>query len=158
MNNPCFWLKHFLIACIGLLFCSCDEIADAAFDRIIDCVDLDGPEIETSKLEDAFEGVEYSQVILASIKREPQDDHFLYDFEIEGRLPEGIFLRQEKDSRRIYIEGITTESGNFPIKITVRVEEPRSPYSIFEEDHDDTDLCYHSASKEFTLHVQPNIN
>lgn len=105
-----------------------------------ECLDWDGPVFQTDELPNAVLNQEYEAKIQVEVNNEPQDDFFIYDFEVEDDLPEGLEFYQTGDSRVLTIEGTPTETGVFIFEILVRVSGNR-------------DICYHTAREQYVLTV-----
>ena len=100
---------------------------------------------------------EYTAVITASIKREPNDSWYNYAFRLQGGLPRGISFITELGSRSIQIAGTPTELGSYGIKLEVIVTEPESylNYEQSVEQYDDgDDLCRNTRDKNYVLEVK----
>jgi len=106
-------------ACL-LLFCSfvlsaCDELIDLA----VDCVDDDKPELRPTMLANPVLNQLYDELILVSIRNEPFDDSFDYQFTLTGELPEGI--ETESDGRTFRLLGTPIELGEYRFSVRVDV-------------------------------------
>lgn len=118
-------------------------------DHAIDCLDNDGPVFNQRALSSPVLNQVYEDRISVSIKNEPLDDQYDYEFSYTGRLPAGITARS---SGRIYqFEGTPTELGRFEIDVLVKVSGSNS-LSFFTED--ESGLCYNSRRQTFVLDIQ----
>ncbi len=121
-----------------------------ACDALIDCLDADGPVFDRETLAPAVLNQEYQERVRASIKNEPQDDWFNYEFRLTGKLPEGISTFQS--GRTFIIEGTSIEVGEFPVELFVNVS-GRGNRVVYS--HGTSGLCYTSRSRQFVLDVNP---
>ncbi|MFD1315716.1 hypothetical protein [Namhaeicola litoreus] len=106
--------KYALIIGFLLPFLSCEAIIDDA----INCGPKDAV-LEKKQLRVGKVNVNYVDSIKASVKNEPGDDDYPYNFFIEGNLPKGLY--GEVYRNKLDILGIPTEAGSFRINITVSV-------------------------------------
>lgn len=142
-------MKYFIV--IALLFISgCDIVVDALFD----CIDGDGPEFDPHSLPTAVLNEEYYAKITASIRNEPGDSLYDYDFDWEGDLPAGLTLRTPADDRVAIIEGTPTEYGDFHFTLKVKVRLQDYAWSRINEQDYDGNLCYDREVEDYTLHVE----
>jgi len=125
-------------ACI-IFIAGCDPLVDFA----IDCIDRDGPEFDKTLLTSPVLNQVYAETITASIDNEPLDDRFDYEFAISGRLPAG--LETDEIGRRLIFSGTATETGEFPIQVSVEVSHRNGNL--------DSGLCYTTETQAFQLTV-----
>lgn len=118
-------------------------------DHVVDCLDDDGPVFNQKTLDQPVLNQEYLDQISVSIRNEPLDDSYDYEFSYTGRLPTGITARS---SGRIYqFEGTPTELGNFEIDVLVQVS-GRNTLAIFNED--DSGLCFTTNRQKYRMDIQ----
>ncbi len=131
-------LKTLTFVGIGLTLIGCDAV--------LDCVDNDGPVFSTDPtLPAAILNQQYLQTIQASVRNEPRDDRFDYDFTIiNGALPPGITT--ESSSGLYTLRGTATELGTYNFEINVFIDDGLDPTS--------SGLCFRNRSREFELVVQ----
>lgn len=129
---------------LGLSLSSCDLLLDAA----IDCLDDDRPQFNRAVLPDPILNQAYRELIQASIKNEPNDDSFEYDFFVSGSLPEGLVT--EISNREVLVIGTPVELGSFTLGLFVKVISP--PGSSLSGD--DSGLCKTTLGRNFDLTVQ----
>ena len=130
-----------IVASSTLALHGCEALLDFA----IDCIDRDGPEFNKTLLIAPVLNQVYSETITASIDNEPQDDRFDYEFAISGRLPMGIAT--EEIGRRLIFSGTATETGEFPIRVSVEVSHRNGNL--------DSGLCFTNESQSYVLTVLP---
>lgn len=144
--------KVLLILFLGITPLGCDDVGDALFD----CIDFDRPELTESDPPTGIINEEYFAIIRARIENEPNDDSYIYDFYIEGDLPEGLAFRIDAENRQVIVEGIPLESGifNFEVEVEVSEENPPAPDPFGEEPAgDDDDLCGSSDLERYSLEI-----
>ena len=142
VSSRLYWLVSLLALCMGLS--SCDIFLDAA----IDCLDGDRPQFNRSVLPDPVLNQTYREVIQASIRNEPYDDRFEYDFLVSGSLPMG--LATEIVNREVMIIGTPIELGTFTLGLFVEVRLPSSgPFN-----QTNGGLCSTELGRNFELTVQ----
>lgn len=130
-----------LIASSAIFILGCDALVDFA----IDCIDRDGPEFNKTLLISPVLNQVYDETIIASIDNEPQDDRFDYEFGISGSLPRGIAI--EEVGRRLIFSGTATETGEFPIQVSVEVSHRNGNL--------DSGLCFTTETQSYLLTVLP---
>ncbi|WP_133067248.1 hypothetical protein [Flagellimonas pacifica] len=118
-------------------FSSCDEIHECIFNI--------NPEIHNKRLDIGVLGVEYYDVITAEVSNEVFDNDYIYDFDVYGDLPPGIFL--DFDRRSIEIYGTPEEVGVYRFEVELSVE------SYDEYGYDGSPTCEDSTVREFTIQV-----
>lgn len=138
-------LFYFLLALVS--FNSCDEFVDDIINEtIIGCNSYNYPVINSKQLKDGRVDEFYSDYVSAEIKNDPNDDSdYDYQFNVNGRLPEGVSWSVE--GRKVFFEGIPITSGLFEFTVEVWAE-------VHEEwwyDEDIPELCNDYASKDFTI-------
>ena len=139
-------VKPSLLLAAATLLAGCDALIDNA----LDCVDSDGPEFDRRILASPVLNQVYNETLTVRISNEPQDDRFLYDFEIVGEPPEGITITQEPGrGRRLFFEGAAIEEGTFELDIFVAVSVSSSSFE------GTSGLCFTSRSRNFELVVSP---
>ncbi len=141
------FMKYIPILLILLL-----PACDVAEDEIEDCLNGDEAEFETDSLPTAILNQEYSVRIVAGVKNAPLDDAYVYDFELDGNLPNGLKLITQDRERIASIEGTPTKLGNYKFNLSVHV----SPLSSSDdgEDYDDgDDLCSAYAFMDYVITV-----
>ena len=119
-------------------------------DDVIDCNINKSPELQDKVLATGLINEYYSDFINAEIKNEPNDDDYGYYFEVYGDLPEGIEI--SFDYRRVYFEGIPTQSGVFNITIYLSVDPPL--YYDYDTDEYEDSLCSYTTTKGYTIRIQ----
>ncbi|HMB99595.1 MAG TPA: hypothetical protein VKN14_01015 [Flavobacteriaceae bacterium] len=117
---------------------------------ILDCIINRSPELPDKILETGLVNAFYSDFLNAEINNEPQDDDYDYYFELYGDLPEGIEMFV--DYRKVYFEGIPTESGVFTFTIYLSVDPPL--YYDYDTDEYEDSLCSYSTSKDYTIRIR----
>jgi len=136
-------LKVLVALMLAMLQSSCDVFLDAA----IDCLDGDRPQFNRSVLPNPILNQAYRELIQASIRNEPYDDRFIYDFTVSGRLPAGLVT--EIVNRDVLVIGTPTELGTFTLGLFVEVRlSSSSAYN-----HADNGLCSTRYSRNFELVV-----
>ena len=111
-----------------LLFCTfilsaCDELLDLA----VDCLDGDKPELRPAILASPVLNQLYDETILASIRNEPFDDSFTYEFTLTGELPEGI--ETDIEGRNFRLLGTPIELGEYRFSVRVDVLGNNNPFN-----------------------------
>jgi len=121
---------------LGLLLplISCEAILDDA----INCGPKDAV-LEKKALRVGKLNANYVDSIKASIKNEPGDEDYPYNFYLDGDLPKGIYAEVHRN--RVDILGVPTETGSFRFKLTVSV--------TFGEDP----TCSKSKTESYTITV-----
>ena len=134
---------------LSLIFLFVIAGCDILLDDVVDCLDGDGPEISWSPLPAATLNELYYLEILASIKNEPRDSLYDYEFDIEGALPPGLnYYTSPSDDRLLVIRGTPVLRGEFVFDLSVRVSLSYNSYN------QDDNLCYHTDSETFSILVQ----
>lgn len=128
---------------LGVSLSGCDALIDAA----IDCLDGDRPQFNRPVLPDPILNQAYREVIRASIRNEPFDDRFDYDFFVSGSLPTGVVT--EIINREVLVIGTPTELGTFTLGLFVEVSLP----GRFGR-RDASGLCSTQRSRNYELTVQ----
>jgi hypothetical protein len=137
-------IKSIFALMFSMTLSACDVFLDAA----IDCLDGDRPQYNRSVLPEPILNQAYRQVIQASIKNEPYDDRFVYDFTLSGSLPTGLVT--EIVNREVLIIGTPVELGTFTLGLFVEVRLPSSgPFN-----QTDSGLCSSKRGRNFELTVQ----
>ena len=145
-------VKYILVLLSVVMLTSCESVADSAHD----CINNDSPTFDLSSWPNAILNEEYSVLITASIKNNPNDSSYNYSFKLEGDIPNGIELITELGSRYARISGTPTELGRYRVKLKVIVTEQRSylGYEQSKESYDDgDDLCSNAYDKVYILDV-----
>lgn len=135
---------------ISIIFVFISFLCFTGCDEIIECIINKSPELPDKILKVGLVNSYYSDFINAEIKNEPRDDDYDYYFELYGKLPEGIEMTV--DYRRVYFEGIPTESGSFNFTIVLSVDPPLY-YDDETGDYED-DMCSYSTSKGYTITIR----
>jgi len=115
---------------------------EVVLDTIIECIINIHPRLPEKELKEGFSGEPYYDEIKASMINEPYNDDYYYNFNITGRLPEGIIIGV--DGRTLFIEGTPAQSGRYIIKIDLDVE----PYDV------ETILCNSNTYHEYVLMIR----
>jgi len=119
---------------------------DALFDHAIDCIDNDGPVLNPSVLPNPILNQVYDERVLASIKNEPNDNRFKYEFSLLGTLPEG--MQSETGGREIRLFGTPTELGDFNFTIDVEILDDSTI------GNDTSGLCFTFDRNEYRWSIQ----
>ena len=128
-----------LFALIGALFFlqGCDEIAECVFGI--------NPEIHNRPLAVAFVGEPYDEIITAEVSNEVFDNDYIYNFDVFGDLPPGLFF--DFDRRSVEIYGVPEVEGTYNFTIELFVEN-------FDEDgFDGSPTCDESTERQFSIRV-----
>lgn len=121
-------------------------------DHAIDCIDDDGPVFNQKTLTPPILNQVYENQISVSIRNEPLDDQYRYDFSYTGTLPNGISTRSA--GRIFQFEGTPTELGAFEIEVFVQV----GGDNLFNEIlADDSGLCFTTQRQKYILDVQEEM-
>ena len=129
--------SHFLVLTLGLSMLSCDEIAE--------CVLGINPEIHSRRLEMGFVNEPYYDIITAEVRNQVFDNDYIYNFDVFGEVPPGIFL--DFDRRAIELRGTPEEPGSYTFTVELFVE-------YFDENGlDGSPTCNEFAEREFTIRV-----
>lgn len=116
-----------------------------ACDAVLDCVDNDGPVFDTTSLPSATLNQVYNARIKASVRNEPFDGRFDYDFAIiRGALPPGIST--EAVGQELLFLGAPTQLGTFDFELNVFVDDGLNAI--------DSGLCFRNRSSDFSLTVE----
>jgi hypothetical protein len=128
-------MRRYLIITVFLLpLLSCEAIINDA----INCGPKDAV-LEKKQLRVGKLNSNYVDSIKASVKNEPGDEDYPYNFFIDGDFPKGIYAEVHRN--RLDIIGVPTETGNFRINITVSVNFGEDP------------TCYKSTTESYTITV-----
>lgn len=122
------------LICLGLL---------TGCDAVLDCLDNDGPVFNKVELRPAVLNQVYSDSIIASVRNEPQDQRFDYQFSLSGQLPAGIVA--DPVAQNLVFRGTPTVAGEFPFKLYVEVDDGL--------DAQQSGLCFVSRTSDFVLRV-----
>ncbi len=127
-----------------MIICALLALSLSGCDAVVDCIDGDGPALDTSGLQPATLNKEYLHTIRASVRNEPFDDRFEYDFAIiGGALPAGI--SGIESGRSFTLTGTPTELGEFTFRLNVFVDDGQNAF--------DSGLCFRNEDRNFTLLV-----
>jgi len=120
-------MKSIFTLLSALLFFSCTEILE-------DCLLFPAkPEIRTREISDGKVGEQYFEIIEGEVRNDPNDSSYFYFFFLEGSLPKGLTYFVE--GNQLIIKGIPEDrnSGEYVIKIIMRIE---ARCSSFENEND----------------------
>ena len=121
-----------LITIAPLNLTSCDEILDTAYNCSLKDVKLQDKDLRIGKV-----GQNYFDSIGASVKNDPNDEIYFYDFQFLGQLPKGLYFSTYQN--KFEIQGIPEEAKNisFELRVTVQlgeygycVETSKNKYSL----------------------------
>jgi len=128
---------------IAVVFCA--VLLGSGCESAIDCLDNDGPEFDTSSIGNPVLNQVYSETIVVSINNEPRDDNFLYEFNLQGELPDGV--TGFSAGRNYVLNGTPIEEGTFRFTVYVTVNDSLLPA--------ESGLCYYTTSRTYEITVQP---
>ncbi len=121
---------------LGCLLMTCENL------DFSDCIIKKHAELPDKELKRGHAEVYYYDELKASVNNEPDDDAYQYRFNVKGRLPDGIEVKE--DGRFLVFEGVTLETGNFILQVSVS--------AVAYETDDDVSVCgVKSTSKSYTL-------
>ena len=94
---------------------------------LISCCVIEELVFNVTTLPDAVLNQEYKVIITASVKNNPEDDTFDYEFKLTGTLPNGLIFTKDEENRRVIISGTPLEQGSFEVTLQGKVSEPYDP-------------------------------
>lgn len=104
---------------------------------LFSCCVIEELEFDKTTLPDAVLNQEYNVTITASVKNNPDDDSFDYDFILIGSLPDGLFFTKDLNNRRVIISGTPTSQGTYILTLKGKVSDP---YDLDDENNDLLDI------------------
>ncbi len=120
-----------------LTFSGCEDIINSAVECSIKDVKL-----ESKTLRIGTVGRNYYETISANVKNDPNDDYYMYDFFITGKLQKGLQFYTE--GNKFVINGVPEEAGTIGFELTVEVT----------LDDEALGLCRETAKRTYELTVK----
>jgi len=97
------------------------------------CCVIEELEFDKKTLTDAVLNQEYKVIITASVKNNPNDDNFNYEFKLSGSLPDGLVFTKDLKNRRVIISGTPIAQGSYILTLQGKVRDSYNP----DEESDD---------------------
>ena len=130
--------SKFLLSVVFLLmFSGCEDIINSAVECSIKDVKLENKTLRIGTV-----GRNYYETISANVKNDPNDDYYLYDFFITGKLQKGLQFYTE--GHELVINGVPEEVGTIGFELTVEVT----------LDDEELGLCTKKTKKTYELTVK----
>ncbi len=140
------YFKRYLLLILLTSLYSCSEIID-------DCLLFPSkPKIKTSSISNGIIGHEFYQAIDSEVKNSLNDDGFIYDYTLNGKLPKGLVYSVY--GRSLIIEGIPSETGVFNIEVSLTIDEDCYEYNA-DDEFDCDSICFSNdtVSKSFEFKI-----
>lgn len=130
--------SKFLLSVVLLLtFSGCEDIINS----VVEC-SIKDVKLESKILRVGAVGRNYYETISANVKNDPNDDYYLYDFFITGKLQKG--LQYYTEGNQFVINGVPEEAGTIGFELTVEVT----------LDDEELGLCTETAKRTYELTVK----
>jgi hypothetical protein len=120
-----------------LTFSGCEDIINSAVECSIKDVKLENKTLRIGTV-----GRNYYETISANVKNDPNDDYYMYDFFITGKLQKG--LQYYTEGNKFVINGVPEEAGIIGFELTVEVT----------LDDEALGLCTETAMRSYELTVK----
>ena len=149
ISETMFRRQHlYLLFCalpIVILLNSCDVLVEEILEG---CNSYNYPVLSSNELKDGKVNEVYSDHVSAEIKNDPHDDSdYHYYFNVTNRLPDGMDYFIE--GRKVFFDGVPTESGSFPVAVEVWVEVNQEWWYLEEI----PELCDEYVKKVYTINI-----
>lgn len=129
---------YLVIGLLGLyLLQGCDEVAECVFGV--------NPEIHDKRLSMAVKGENYYEIITAEVENAVFDNRYIYNFDIYGELPPGVFF--DINRRSIDLFGVPEETGTYYFSVELFVE------TFDENGFDGSPTCKEFVERQFSIRV-----
>jgi hypothetical protein len=132
MGSKILFLIVFLLA-----FSGCEDIINS----VVEC-SIKDVKLENKTLRIGTVGRNYYETISANVKNDPNDDYYMYDFFITGKLQKGLQFYTE--GNKFVINGVPEEAGTIGFVLTVEVT----------LDDEALGLCRETAKRSYELTVK----
>ena len=128
-----------------ILLNSCEVLVEEILEG---CNSYNYPVLSSDELKDGKVNEAYSDYVSAEIKNDPQDDSdYNYYFNVTNRLPDGMDYFIE--GRKVFFDGVPTESGSFPVAVEVWVEVNQEWWYLEEI----PELCDDYVKRVYTINI-----
>lgn len=117
----------------------------------LDCLIDDRPVLDTQKLNQPVLNQVFDASISVSVKNNPHDDLYDYDWRIEGALPPGVSYTIDK--RLLMFFGTPTSLGSYPYSVNVYVSSDWNWQDTYGQDADEH--CRQNVERNYTMVVAP---
>ncbi|MFK7892191.1 MAG: hypothetical protein AB8B63_15345 [Granulosicoccus sp.] len=135
-----------LIACVTVFFTVWLSACDFLLDKALDCLDNDRPDLRPNALRNPVLNQTYDELVQVSIRNEPRDDTYNYQFFFIGASHDGMQYRSS--GREFRLSGTPIELGEFRFSIQVKVS------GIPDSFNDTSGLCSTEDTNNYIWAVQ----
>ncbi|MFD2726839.1 hypothetical protein [Hyunsoonleella rubra] len=107
------------------------------------------PELQDKTLKTGNLGLNYYDVITATVQGSSNNNDYVFDYDISG-LPNGIMVNAATTT--LILEGTPIEKGTFTISVQLSVFDSRNVNDL--ENPSRGDACKDSTSRQYTLEIK----